>query len=256
VQVQTCDIHDDTALVDALRGSDAVINLAGILHETSRNTFDTVHHQLPKRLVKICDDLSIGRFLHMSALGSSEAAPSAYLRSKALGEVALSQFKGSVDITTFKPSVIFGRGDRFLNLFASLIKWLPVLFLAKPDAKFQPIWVEDVATIFVNSLNNADTYANSYPLVGPKVYTLRELVEKTADLLNKKRLVIGLSDSMSYLQAWLEVASVSDTPMATEIAFSLMPLEAVMPSYILNKTPRAAYDQFRTAAGRIINARR
>jgi len=209
----------------------------------------------------------------MSALGSSEAAPSAYLRSKALGEVALSQFKGGVDITTFKPSVIFGRGDRFLNLFACLIKWLPVLFLAKPDAKFQPIWVEDVATIFVNSLNNADTYANSYPLVGPKVYTLRELVEKIADLLNKKRLVIGLSDSMSYLQAWLmewlpvklmtrdnvksmEVASVSDTPMATEIAFSLMPLEAVMPSYILNKTPRAAYNQFRTAAGRIINARR
>jgi len=273
VQVQSCDIHADAALSDCLRGSDAVINLVGILHESKSNTFDSVHHQLPIRLAKLCDDLAIERFIHMSALGSSEQAPSQYLQSKALGEVALSQFKGNVDITTFKPSVIFGRGDSFLTLFSNLIKYLPVIFLAKPDAKFQPIWVEDVASVFVNSLENADTYGKSYELVGPKVYSLRELVEKTMDVMACKRMIIGLSDKLSYLQAWflewlpvklmtrdnvrsMEIDSVSDKPMAAEIKVPLMSLEVVMPEYLMNKTPRAAYNQFRTAAGRIINARR
>jgi uncharacterized protein YbjT (DUF2867 family) len=273
VQVQTCDIHDDVALLSSLEGCDAVINLVGILHETKKNTFESVHHQLPKRLVRLCNDLHIGRFIHMSALGASEQAPSAYLRSKAHGEVALSRFNGNVDMTTFKPSVIFGRGDSFISLFASLIKFLPVIFLAKPDAKFQPIWVEDVASVFVNSIQNAHTHAKSYELVGPKVYSLYELVEKTMQVMGKKRFIIGLSDKLSYLQAWfmewlpvklmtrdnirsMEVESISTNPMDKEIALSLMPLEVVMPEYIVNKTPRAAYDQFRTAAGRVINARR
>ncbi len=273
VQVKTCDIHDDKALTDSLRGCDAVINLVGILYETRKQTFDLIHHQLPKRLAAICDDLGIDRLIHMSALGASEQAPSAYLQSKARGEVALSQFKGGVNMTTFKPSVIFGRGDRFLTMFSMLIKFLPIIFLAKPDAKFQPIWVEDVATIFVNSLDNTDTYAKSYALAGPKVYSLRELIEKTMQMMGKQRWIIGLSDRLSYLQAWflewlpvklmtrdnvrsMEVANISKAPMAEEIKQSLASLEAIMPTYIVNQTPRAAYDQFRTAAGRIINARR
>lgn len=273
VQVQTCDVHNDVALRASLKGSDAVINLVGILHQSKNNAFDTVHYLLPKRLAQMCDDLAIGRFIHMSALGSSEQAPSEYLRSKAKGEVALSQFKGGVNITTFKPSVIFGRGDSFISLFASLIKFMPIIFLAKPDAKFQPIWVEDVATMFVNSIKNTATYAKSYDLAGPKVYTLTELVQLTMKVLGKKRLIVGLNDRMSYLQAWfmelspinlitrdnvrsMEVDSVSNGPIFHEIAIPLMTLEAVMPVYIMNQTPRAEYDQFRTAAGRVINARR
>ncbi|MEE9331497.1 MAG: complex I NDUFA9 subunit family protein [Methylophilaceae bacterium] len=273
VQVKTCDIHNDEALTRCLHGSDAVINLVGILHQNRNNTFESVHHQLPKRLVEICDGLGVSRFIHMSALGSSEQAPSQYLRSKAHGEVALSLFRGGVNITTFKPSVIFGRGDRFLNLFASLIKFLPVIFLAKPEAKFQPIWVEDVASIFVNSLQNTETFAKSFNLAGPHDYSLRELVQKTMQILGKKRLIIGLNDQLSYLQAWLmellpiklmtrdnvrsmEVDSIMKGAMAKEITCALMPLEAVMPEYIINKTPRAVYNQFRTAAGRVINARR
>ncbi len=273
VQVQTCDIHHDRTLHTSLQGSDVVINLVGVLHETGNNTFETVHHQLPKRLAKICDDLGIGRFIHMSALGVSEQAPSEYLRSKARGEVALSQFKGGVDMTTFRPSVIFGRGDSFMTLLASLIKFLPIIFLAKPSAKFQPIWVEDVANVFVGSIENKETYAKSYDLAGPKIYTLREIVQKTINLLGKKRLIIGLNDTFSYLQAWLmellpvklmtrdnvqsmEIDSISTSQMAPEIKIPLMPMEAVIPEYLMNKTPRADYDQFRAAAGRIINARR
>jgi len=273
VQVKTCDIRDDKALSDSLRSCDVVINLVGILHQSRSNTFDAAHHQLPKRLAAICHALDIDRLIHMSALGASEQAPSDYLRSKAKGEVALSQFKGNVNMTTFKPSVIFGRGDSFISLFANLIKFLPVIFLAKPDAKFQPIWVEDVASVVVNSIHNLDTYAKSYDLVGPKVYSLRELVQKTMTVMGKKRPIIGLSDKLSYAQAWfmelmpiklmtrdnvrsMEVDNVSSSPMAKEIALSLTPLNVVMPEYIVNKTPRAAYGRFRTAAGRVINARR
>ena len=273
VQVQACNVNDNAALTESLRGCDAVINLVGILHEGKRNTFDAVHHQLPKRIAQVCQDLGIKRLLHMSALQANENAPSCYLRSKAQGEAALSLFHKTIDITIFRPSVIFGRGDGFLNLFSTLIKYLPVVFLAKPDAKFQPIWVEDVADIFVNSLSNDKTYFKSYELAGPEIYSLREIVGKLMQLLNKTRPVIGLSDKLSYFQAWvmewspiklitrdnvrsMEVDSVATGPMASEISLPLTPMEAIMPEYIINKTPRAAYDQFRTAAGRVINARR
>lgn len=273
VEVEACDINDNTSLKSALNGSDAVINLVGILHERKNATFDFVHHQLPKRIAAICQELGVKRFLHMSALRASEDAPSQYLQSKASGELALKAFKQSLNVTIFKPSVIFGRDDSFLNLFATMIKYLPVIFLAKPESKFQPIWVEDVANIFVNSLQNDDTYHNTYELVGPSVYTLRELVSKVMGLLNKNKPIIGLSDRLSYIQAWLlewlpvklmtrdnvrsmEVDSVASGAMAVEIAYPLTPLEAIVPSYIINKTPRAKYHQFRTAAGRVINGRR
>lgn len=273
VQVLTCDIHDDVMLTESLRGCDAVINLVGILHEGKNNTFDSAHHQFPKQLAKVCQHLAITRLLHMSALKADASAPSLYLRSKAAGEAALSAFHQTINITIFKPSVIFGRADKFLNLFAILVKYLPVVFLAKPDAKFQPIWVEDVADIFINSLQNDKTYSKSYDLAGPTVYSMRELVQKVMQVLNKKRSIIGLNDRLSYMQAWvmewspiklitrdnvrsMEVDSVASGPLANEISQPLMPLESVMPEYIVNKTPRAAYDRFRTAAGRVIHARR
>ncbi len=273
VEVETCDIADNASLKSALSGCDAVINLVGILHERKNVTFDFVHHQLPRRIATICQELGIKRLLHMSALRASMQAPSQYLQSKASGELALEAFKQSLDVTIFKPSVIFGRDDSFLNLFATMIKYLPIIFLAKPDAKFQPIWVEDVAHIFVSSLENDDTSHKTYELAGPSVYTMRELVTKVMNLLNKNKPIIGLSDRLSYLQAWLlewlpvklmtrdnvrsmEVDSVASGPMAAEIACPLTPLEAIVPSYIINKTPRAKYHQFRTAAGRVINGRR
>jgi len=273
VQVVSCNVHDDIALAEGLKGCDAVINLVGILHESKRTTFDLIHHQLPERIAKVCHQLGIKRLLHMSALQADENAPSQYLRSKARGEAALNRFKQSMNITIFRPSVIFGREDQFLNLFAKLIQYLPIILLAKPSAKFQPIWVEDVANIFVNSLQNDVTFGNRYDLVGPTIYSLQDLVVKVMHALNKRRLIIGLGDRLSYLQAWMmewlpiklmsrdnvrsmAIDSIAEGPMANEILLPLTSLDAVIPTYIQNKTPRAAYDQYRAAAGRVINARR
>ena len=270
VQVQECDFAN---LPDALKGCDAVINLVGILHASGKNTFETVHHQLPRRLAQTCDELGISRLLHMSALRAGKYAPSQYLRSKAAGEDAISEFSKKLDITIFKPSVIFGRGDKFLNLFASVIKLVPVLVLGKPQAKFQPIWVEDVADAFVNSLENTSTYGKTYELGGPSVYTLRELVQKVMDVLAKQRPIIGLNKPFSYAQGLMlellpgklmtrdnvrsmEVDNVTEFEIAAELGVTPTPLEAVIPDYLTNDTPRGAYDGFRSAAGRAINARR
>ena len=273
VQVTECNIMDNHALKEALQGSDAVINLIGILHESGNATFEAMHHQLPRRVAQMCEELGISRLLHMSALQANQHAPSQYLRSKATGEAAINEFSKKLDITIFKPSVIFGRDDKFLNLFANLVRFLPVIFLAKPDAKFQPIWVEDVTQCFVNALNNTATYGKSYDLGGPTIYTLRELIQKVMAILGKQRPIIGLNDGLSMAQAFMmelmpiklmsrdnvrsmQVDSVSNQPIAVELGVVPTGLDVIVPEYLLNASPRADYDAFRSAAGRAINARR
>lgn len=273
VQVVECNVKNNNALKQALVGVDAVINLIGILHENDANSFEENHHQLPRRVAQLCENLGIYRLMHISALQASTHAPSQYLISKAKGENAIKDFNKKLDITIFRPSVIFGRHDRFLNLFVSLIKYLPVIALAKPDAKFQPIWVEDVASCFVNALENTTTYDKTYELGGPTVYTLRELVQKVMGIIGKKRSIIGLNDSLSMAQAFvmellpiklitrdnvksMALANVTSHPIAPELNVLPAPIDAVLPEYLTNDTPRGAYDGFRSAAGRAINAKR
>ncbi len=269
VQVEECDVFFETALNRAVRGSDAVINLVGILHESGRNSFERVHVELPRLVAQACHTQGVPRLLHMSALRAAADAPSAYLRSRAAGEAAVREvLAGSgVGVTMFQPSVIFGRGDRFLNLFATLAKWMPVLLLAKPDARFQPVYVEDVAQAIVASLPLPETAGQTYPLCGPRIYTLRQLVQLVVETLQLRRLVIGLNDPFSYLQAWLmelmpvklmtrdnvrsmEVDSISDIPFPSVFGFAPTPLESVAPGYLADDHARAAYLRFRTRAGR------
>ncbi len=267
VQVVECNVFDPQSLATALKGADVVINLVGILHQSRRLSFDLVHHQLPSQLVKICSNLGIARLLHMSSLRADEHAPSQYLRSKAAGEAALNAARAQMNITIFKPSIIFGAGDSFINLFAGLIKFLPLVLLVKPKAKFQPVWVEDVASCFVQSISNRKTYGHSYELAGPQVYTFRELVQLVASTLGKKRPIVGLCDSLSYVQAFamellpiklmsrdnlrsMEVDSVSADSFAKEFCLEPATLEAVIPEYLIDQTARGAYDGFRKHAAR------
>lgn len=266
VSVVECSVLDYRALNSALRGADAVINLIGILHQSRRFHFNTMHHQLPAQLARICADLGIRRLLHMSSLCADKNAPSQYLRSKAAGEASLLAFQDKLDITIFKPSIIFGRGDSFINLFAKLIKLLPVVLLAKPDAKFQPIWVEDVASCFVASLENTATYGKTYALAGPKVYKFRALLKEIMNTLHIQRPIIGLSDALSYVQAFMmelftnlmsrdnvrsmQVDSVSLDPFPTVFGIAPTALEAVIPEYLIAATARGAYDRFRSSAAR------
>lgn len=267
VSVVECNVMDDQALAAALNGADAVVNLIGILHQSGRTSFDAMHHELPARVAKICDASGIKRIVQMSSLQADSNAPSEYLRSKAAGEAALLAFAQKLNITIFRPSIIFGRGDSFINLFATLIKFLPVVLLAKPNAKFQPVWVEDVASCFAASIQNTQTYCQVYELAGPKVYSFRELVQQVMITLGIKRPIIGLCNSLSYAQAFMmellpvklmsrdnvrsmEVDSVSQQPFPT--IFDVVPasLEAVILEYLVDSTQRGKYDSFRSVAAR------
>jgi len=264
VDLVTVDVHDPAQLAAFVRGTEAVINLVGVLHDGRGNaSFQAAHVELARKVVAACRECGVARLLHMSALAADRNAPSRYLRTK--GEAEAIVRESGLAWTVFRPSVIFGREDRFLNMFAMLLRLAPVLFLASPNARFQPVFVEDVAASFVKSLEDLASAGKSYDLCGPRVYTLRELVEFVARVLDRRRLVIGLNDGLSYLQALaLELLPVKlmtrdnyysmkvDSVCSCEFPFGITPkaLEAVAPSYLGRRTPRAHYQRFRGRAGR------
>ena len=267
VTLKVCNVFDAQALRSALQGTDAVINLLGILHQSGKVSFTQVHEHLPVQLAKLCQDLGIKRLLHMSSLCAATDAPSLYLRSKGQAEVALAGYAPGLAITVFRPSIIFGRADQFINLFAGLIKHLPLVVLVKPNAKFQPVWVEDVATCFVASLNQPASFGLSYDLVGPKVYTFRALLKAIMQTLGVYKPILGLNDALSYVQAFLmeclpiklmsrdnirsmQVDSVSDQAFPEWLDLRPSALETIMPQYLIDQTPRGAYDRFRGKAAR------
>jgi uncharacterized protein YbjT (DUF2867 family) len=268
VDVVNADVHDPATLDRLVAGTDAVISLAGILHEGRAGEFARVHTELPRKIVDACRERGVRRLLHVSALKAAHDAPSEYLRSKAGGEqqIRVAQASG-MRTTIFRPSVIFGREDRFLNLFARLARALPVIALACPKARFQPVYVEDVARAMVESLELSRTYDESFDLCGPTVYTLRELMEYVCKLLQMERPVVPLNDEISYLQAWLmewlpvklmsrdnyysmKVDSVCDCAFPEVFGFRPSPLEAVVPLYLADNTPRSRYRWFRFRARR------
>lgn len=245
VDVVEADIHAAGMLERLLRGCDAVVNLVGTFAERD---FERVHAQLPAAIASACRASGVRRFLHVSALGAAPDAPSAYQRSKAHGEQAVLG-AGEVDATVFRPSVVFGPEDRFLNLFASLARVLPVLALACPQARFQPVYVGDVAAVMAESLDEPQAHGRRYDLCGPREYTLREIVEYACAASGRRRLLIGLPRGLSYLQAWalehlpgrlmtrdnvrsMQVPNVC-APGCT-LPFGLQPraLEAVAPTYL------------------------
>jgi NADH dehydrogenase len=269
--VDVVDVHEPAQLASFLAGAEAVINLVGVLHDgRGARGFQGAHVELARKVVTACRDSGIRRLLHMSALGAERAAPSAYLRTKGEAEAVVRE--SGLAWTVFRPSVIFGHGDSFLNLFARLLRLSPVLPLACPGARFQPVFVEDVAAAFVKSLADPGGAGKSHDLCGPRVYTLRGLVEYVGAVTGRKRPIIGLNDSLSYLQAFsMELFPLKqvlgalgllmtrdnyysmkvDSVCACDFPYGITPtpLEAVAPSWLGNRTPRARYQRFRAGRG-------
>lgn len=264
VSVEEADIFDDAELQKHFASMDAVINLVGILHDARPHGFQSVHVDLPRKIAAAAIQSRVPRLLHMSALGAKADAPSAYLRSKAEGEAEILRAQeAGLNVTAFRPSVVFGPEDSFINLFARLVKLFPVIPLGSPDAKFQPVYVLDVVTAFIKSLTSTQTFGKSLELCGPKVYTLQQLIEFVAATLGLQRTVIPLNARLSYAQAFIfeflpgkllsrdnlnsmQVANVC----AAGLPFDLMPtpLETVVPLYL--NSARHQVDVFRSGAGR------
>ncbi len=267
-EVIEADINDPKVLGGMVAGCDAVINLTGILHESSKGDFRQVHAELPRRIVDACRGGGVSRLVHVSALKAAHDAPSRYLRSKAEGEQQIRAAEANgIQTTIFRPSVIFGRDDSFLNLFARLAELSPVIPLACPGARFQPVFVDDVASAIAECIANPQTAGHTFELCGPKVYQLRELVAYVCALRGLDRTILPLSDRMSRLQAWflehlpgrlmtrdnvlsMQIDNVCDCPFPAFAVDAPRALEAVAPLYLAKKTLAARLDRFRVRAGR------
>ncbi len=266
------DVHNAAVLRQQFQGLDTVINLVGILNAPGRGEkgFERVHVELPRKIVNACREAGVGRLLHMSALHAGMDAPSHYLRTKARGEeVVHSTETADFHVTSFRPSVIFGPDDSFINRFARLLRLTPYFFpLACPSARFQPVYVQDVVTTFAHALEDHITFGQRYDLCGPTVYTLEELVHYVARQLGLRRKIIGLNDWMSKMQAAclqlvpgkpfsldnyrsLQVDSICNSGFPSIFGVTPRTLESVVPNYLIKQPGRTdRYSDYRQAARR------
>jgi uncharacterized protein YbjT (DUF2867 family) len=201
VEIVEADIHDDAVLTHLVAGRDAVVNLVGILHGNGAD-FERAHAELPRRLAAACLAAGTRRIVHLSALGADVQAPSMYLRSKAAGEAALLQQPG-LAVTSLRPSVVFGAGDRFLTLFATLQAFSPWVPLAGAQARFQPVWVEDLADAIIAALDDPASAGQTLECTGPRVYTLAELVRLAGRWSGHRRWVWPLPAVLAWPMAAL-----------------------------------------------------
>jgi len=271
LELVEADVHSSSSLSAALRGCEVVVNLPGILHghDQPGQSFQDVHARLPEKVTEAARFNRITRVLHMSALGADANAPSEYLRSKAVGEAAAhAQASHGMQVTSFRPSVVFGPGDRFLNMFAQLLRLAPgILPLACADARFAPVYVGDVVKAMVRCLEQDDTAGQRYELCGPQEYTLAELVSYTARLLGLKRRIVALPDALSRLQAQvmgvlpgspftmdnyrsMQVPNVCTDNGFAHLGITPVSLESVAPGYLGGSGKDRLYTALRTSAGR------
>jgi len=266
VELVEANVHEPATLARLLADCSAVANLVAILNEDRAGDVHRVHVGLPRKIIQACQEQGVTRLLHMSALNADPRGDlSRYLTSKGEGE-ALVHSVADLEVTSFRPSVIFGLGDHFFNRFAALLRSAPLLFpLACPRSRFSPVHVDDVVGAMLKSLAERHTIGQRYDLCGPHTYTLQQLVEFTARTIGVRRFILPLGDGLSRLQARvmqhlpgksftydnylsLQVDSICRRSFPTIFAIDPQPIESIVPLYLANRTLRGRYDQFRALA--------
>jgi NADH dehydrogenase len=266
VEVLEGDPYDRGTLMRLAVPANAVINLVGVLNPRDAAAFDRAHVELPRLLCEVCGETGTRRIIHLSANGADAAGgPSRYLRSKGEGEAVVMQ--SGLDWTILRPSVVFGREDRFTTLFARLARAFPVLPLGAADARFQPVYVRDVAYCVAYALGEDLTIGQRYALCGPTVYTLRDLVRYIGEVSGNPRPVLALGGTSAKLQALLlELApgrlltrdnllsmsrdNVCEAPFPPIFGLTPTALEAVAPTWLAPSAIRSQYESYREQSGR------
>lgn len=271
VEIVRANVHQGAVLSRELASCDVAINLIGILNEPGRSGsgFMAAHAELARTLVDAAVRNDVARLLQMSSLGAdAKLGPSHYLRSKGIAEDHVRAAPASLDYTIFRPSVIFGPGDSLLNRFAGLLQLTGgVLPLARPDARFQPIYVDDVVEAFVRALPGGATSRQSYELGGPEIVSLQQLVEFTAQTIGVRPRILRLPDGIARLQGWvmdfipgkpfssdnyrsLSVDSVCSDDGCARLGIKPQSLQAIVPGYLGPGTRGSRMDRYRAAARR------
>jgi len=260
VTVVRADVFKD--LPRLVPGHDAVVNLVAILQGNAA-AFEHVHVELPKRIAAA----GARRLVHVSAIGVAEHAPSRYLRSKAAGEAALQVAAQThpLALTLVRPSLVFGAGDRSVNLFARLQALFPLMPLGGASARLQPVWVQDLARALVEVLLRRESAGRTYEIAGPRELTLAELVKLAGRVAGHERPVLALPHALASLQALFmeclpgepllsrdNLASLSvpnvpsgQLPRLAELGIQPSSLEAVLPTYLSSTGGVARLDAWR-----------
>jgi len=255
---------DEAALARAIEGSSAVVNLIGILYETSKQRFDEVQGELPGRIARAAAKAGVERLVHVSAIGADDQSSSAYARSKAEGEAAVRQ--AFIEAVIIRPSIVIGPEDDFFNRFAAMARTLPALpLIGGGTTRFQPIYVGDVAKAIAASLERADATGRTFEIGGPKTYSFEQLLRYMLDVIGRKRLLVDLPFSMASLQArllellpvppltrdqleLLKTDNVVSEEASTlgELGIEPTPIELIVPSYLARY--RALPDRMQAAS--------
>jgi len=249
VSLVKADLSTGRGLDEAIKGSDCVINLVGLLFERGKCTFDAAHVKGTENILEAIKKSSATQYLHMSALGAGKIPESRYARSKGEAETRVRQ--SGLSWTIFRPSIIFGEGDSFFNKFKAMTRFAPVLPVIAGKTRFQPVWVEDVARAFIESIDNRHLFGKVYELAGPKSYSFMELMQLLMCCLGRNRLLIPVPGFVAKIMA--AFMQLLPTPPLTLDQLKLLQhdnvvngesfpesfgtpteLEAVIPTYICN----------------------
>lgn len=201
-RVRVGNVLESDSLPKACSGMDAVIHLVGIISEIGEQTFENVIARGTQNMVFAAKNAGVPRFLHMSAIGARAGAASRYHQSKWTAEERVR--RSSLGWTIFRPSIIYGPGDGFVNLLAKIIRWSPMVpVFGDGQTKFQPVTVKCVGTAFLKTLAEPRTIGETYDLCGPETLTYEEMLAQIAAVLGRRRLVVHLPIGMARAQARL-----------------------------------------------------
>lgn len=271
VEPVLCNVRDDLSVAAVMKGADAVVNCVGIMSETRRNKFDNIQDEAAGRVARLAAEKGVEALVHLSAIGADAEAESEYAQTKGLGEAAvLAHFPSA---TILRPSVIFGSEDTFLNKFAAMARFGPILSIVGGDSKFQPVHVDDVAAAAESAILNAT--AGTFELGGPEVKTLREIVDEMLVVIHRRRLVLNLPFFVAGILAWTfglvqtltfglvhnslltrdqvkllrndNIVS-ADAQGFAELGIEPSRMETVMPNYLWRYRPAGQYDDIRDSA--------
>jgi NADH dehydrogenase len=250
LEIAGIDVKDERSINLLLKDADLVINTVGILNELNEdNSFDKIHYQLTKKISQSIKQNKVKRYLHISSLNADPKSIGEYLKSKGKAEdFLLSETSSFCNITIFRPSIVFGESDSFFNKC--------------PNAKFMPVYVEDLTDFMISTINTIDTYGQKIDVTGPNEYTFRELIDQTLIALNTRRIIIPLNNFLSRLQARvfeklpgklftmdnyqsLQIDSCSDEGFKGSSS-----LEDIIPQYLNIKTKQERFEKLRKKSGR------
>jgi len=260
------DLNDERLVAAAVHGSDAVINLVGILYESGRQGFDAIHVEGARRIAAAAKEAGAARLIHMSALGAARDSISHYARSKAAGEEAVRA--AYPEATIMRPSVVFGPEDDFFNRFARMAMLSPVLpLIGGGNTRFQPVYVLDVAEAVARAALDAAQAGKTFELGGPRIYSFRELLTLLLAEIGRRRALISLPFALAGMQGALLQSIPFIRPPLTgdqvrqlkrdnvvspqalglkEFGITPTALEPILPTYLDSYRPHGYYSRARS----------